>query len=346
MLNNNQRGFTNILLIIITVALVGTAGYFVSTRQVVPPAPSPIPSPTPTPTPTPAPIACTQEAKQCLDGSYVSRTGKNCAFAKCPTINPLSNFECTKDSDCPSTKYSCQGTQGVGTACPSNDSSCVPTYTVIKGECKLKEGSRCSVNSDCAAGNLCHKNICVSPVLGKCSGPSDNSCPSNYECVQSCGSPVVRNPDSTPPSYFCQLKGYVQVCPICLAINTLIDTPSGVIPVQQLQKGMSVWTVNKSGHRVSGIVSKTSKVPVPSTHQMVHLILSDGRQLFVSPGHPTVDGRTVGDLVANDVYDGSKVLSSERIPYGESSTYDILPSGETGFYFANGILMGSTLHSN
>ena len=31
---------------------------------------------------------CTQEAKQCLDGSYVSRTGPNCEFAACPTETP------------------------------------------------------------------------------------------------------------------------------------------------------------------------------------------------------------------------------------------------------------------
>lgn len=33
----------------------------------------------------PAQVACTQEAKQCPDGSYVGRTGPNCEFAKCPT---------------------------------------------------------------------------------------------------------------------------------------------------------------------------------------------------------------------------------------------------------------------
>lgn len=30
------------------------------------------------------PVVCTQEAKQCADGSYVSRTGPNCEFTKCP----------------------------------------------------------------------------------------------------------------------------------------------------------------------------------------------------------------------------------------------------------------------
>lgn len=132
-------------------------------------------------------------------------------------------------------------------------------------------------------------------------------------------------------------------CPICLAGNTLIDTPSGLMLVKNLQVGMSIWTIDKTGHRVSGIVTKTSKVPVPLTHQMVHLILDDGRELFVSPGHPTVDERNVGDLTLNDLYDGASVVSVQRVPYGESATYDVLPSGETGFYWANGVLLGSTL---
>lgn len=38
-------------------------------------------------------VACTQEAKQCPDGSFVSRTGPNCEFAECKdeTLNPVLN---------------------------------------------------------------------------------------------------------------------------------------------------------------------------------------------------------------------------------------------------------------
>ena len=32
------------------------------------------------------PIACTQEAKQCPDGTFVGRTGPNCEFADCSEI--------------------------------------------------------------------------------------------------------------------------------------------------------------------------------------------------------------------------------------------------------------------
>ena len=335
----NQKRFINILVVIGIVIIAGVAGYFVVNRQT---------------DSTPTPVACTLEAKLCPDGSYVGRTGPNCEFAlcpsealceggECPEVKPLPVTECKKDSDCPSSQYVCQETQGMGTVCPSNDKSCVPTYTVLKGECKLKEGNRCSVDSDCAAGNLCHKNICMSPIGRQCGGPSDTSCPTDFECVQSCGPPVVRG-DEPPPLHYCQLKGYIRNCPICLAGEALIDTPLGSVAVKDLQVGMPIWTADSAGHRISGIVTKTSKTPVPLTHQVVHLTLDDGRELFVSPGHPTTDGRAVGEFIADDFYDGARVVSSSRVPYGDLATYDILPSGETGFYWANGILLDSTLH--
>ena len=35
-------------------------------------------------------VACTQEAMQCPDGSYVSRTGPNCSFTACPSVGTSS----------------------------------------------------------------------------------------------------------------------------------------------------------------------------------------------------------------------------------------------------------------
>lgn len=40
------------------------------------------------PSQTPTPKACTEEGKQCPDGSYVSRSGPNCEFAGCPNSLP------------------------------------------------------------------------------------------------------------------------------------------------------------------------------------------------------------------------------------------------------------------
>ena len=132
-------------------------------------------------------------------------------------------------------------------------------------------------------------------------------------------------------------------CPICLAAGTLIDTPQGRIAVEELQVGDPIWTLDASGERVSAAILKTSHVPVPASHQMVHVIFSDGRELWASPGHPTADGRILGDLKVGDLLDGARVTLVEDIPFRGIATYDILPSGDTGFYWANGILMGSTL---
>ncbi len=132
-------------------------------------------------------------------------------------------------------------------------------------------------------------------------------------------------------------------CPICLARGTLIDTPRGAVPVEDLHVGDSVWTMNKRGERVAAVVSKTGNVRVPASHQMIHVTLSDGRELWASPGHPTADGRGLGNLKIGDTLDGATIIHLERVYYNGGFTFDILPAGDTGFYWANGILMGSTL---
>jgi hypothetical protein len=76
---------------------------------------------------------------------------------------------------------------------------------------------------------------------------------------------------------------------------------------------------------------------------MIHVALSDGRELWASPGHPTAEGQALGDLEIGDSLDGARVTRLERLTYEGFATYDLLPSGETGFYWADGILLGSTL---
>ena len=137
--------------------------------------------------------------------------------------------------------------------------------------------------------------------------------------------------------------GFVD-CPICLAARTRIDTPHGPASVEDLQSGDVVWTLNRAGERVPAPVLKVAQVAVPIEHLMVHLILEDGRDVMVSPGHPTADGRRVGELETGDLLDGARLVSLEYVPYEQSATYDLLPSGDTGLYWADGILLGSTLN--
>lgn len=55
------------------------------------------------------PVACTQEAKECPDGSFVSRTGPNCEFSPCP-VSEKNNTEPLIGGD--KDKHGCLGSAG------------------------------------------------------------------------------------------------------------------------------------------------------------------------------------------------------------------------------------------
>lgn len=132
-------------------------------------------------------------------------------------------------------------------------------------------------------------------------------------------------------------------CPICLAASTLIATPRGSVGVTDVRVGTIVWTQAADGSRIAAPVVKVGSMEVPAGHMMVDVVLADGRQLLVSPGHKTADGRQVGTLQRGDELDGSTVTTSELVPYAGERTYDILPAGATGRYWANAVLLSSTL---
>jgi hypothetical protein len=132
-------------------------------------------------------------------------------------------------------------------------------------------------------------------------------------------------------------------CPICLAAGVRIATPSGDVPVQDITVGMPIWTTDLHGRRILGVVVETGRTHAPVGHRVVRITLEDGRSVLASPGHPTADGRTIGELRQGDRFDRSRVLAATRISYSSAMTYDVRASGATGAYFANGILLASTL---
>ena len=113
--------------------------------------------------------------------------------------------------------------------------------------------------------------------------------------------------------------------------------------VEDLRPGVGVWTTDAAGQRLVGRVMAVGSTPVPATHQIVHLVLSDGRTVDASPGHRLPDGRGLGDLRRGDTVDRAVVVSAVLEAYDGGATFDLLPSGPTGTYWANGILLASTL---
>jgi hypothetical protein len=132
----------------------------------------------------------------------------------------------------------------------------------------------------------------------------------------------------------------------CLAKGTLIDTSNGPVPVEQVSKGMIVWTLDDSGNRIAAPVSRTIVTPVPSSWQMIRVKLNDGRTVTVSPGHPTSEGRVLGDYQVGDRLDGGLLVEVVYVEYECGATCDLLPSSSTGLYWANEILLKSTLKIN
>jgi hypothetical protein len=134
----------------------------------------------------------------------------------------------------------------------------------------------------------------------------------------------------------------INTCPICLATGTLISTPEGPVQVEELQEGMVIYTVDITGKKIPGFISTIASVPVPSSFRITTITLNDGRVVSASFSHPTADGRVVGDLQVGDELDGGIVFSLTAELY-TGFTHDILAEGGTGLYWANGILLKSTL---
>ncbi|MEZ4824940.1 MAG: Kazal-type serine protease inhibitor domain-containing protein [Bacteroidia bacterium] len=137
-------------------------------------------------------------------------------------------------------------------------------------------------------------------------------------------------------------RGYELPC-VCLPPSTRIATPTGEIALGNISEGDLVWTLDERGQKTAVPVLLRSRVSVSPDHQLLHIVLADGRTLDVSPGHPDMRGLPLVSSKPGDLLDGSEIISATLIPYTGSETMDILPGGKTGFYLANGIMIGSTL---
>lgn len=181
----------------------------------------------------------------------------------------------------------------------------------------------------CPTGPISQTYLCTTP----CTLDADCRDPSRPICSRDRreGAPGI----CTPPDLVC-VWGVR-----CASPDTMIATPYGERPISELQEGDLVWSAGAGAMRVVPLrmVSRTPALE----HRIVRVVLSTGRVLEISPGHPTADGRTFADLRAGDVLDGIPIVSLEIAPYLHPFTYDVLPDSETGTYVAGGALIGSTL---
>ncbi|HEY1534302.1 MAG TPA: Hint domain-containing protein [Polyangiaceae bacterium] len=228
-------------------------------------------------------------------------------------------------------------------ACPMPPPSQTSACSDATLSCWYDEGTRCWCSS-CKLGTQFPVCQTVDPPQWYCATPAAG-CPALMpQAGTPCSTPGAScGPDCTllitcTDSVWHWERGN---CPICAAPDTPIATPHGERPIASLRVGDLVYSVDHDAI-VAVPLLKVGHTSV-AQHHVVRVVLAEGRVLQISPGHPTADGRTFGDLVAGGRLDAEHwVQSAELVPYAYDATYDILPASSTGTYYAAGAQIGST----
>jgi hypothetical protein len=128
---------------------------------------------------------------------------------------------------------------------------------------------------------------------------------------------------------------------VCANPDTPIATPGGTRNISELHVGDLVYSVDHD-QVVPVPIAAVRQRPAPS-HVVPQLLLDNGQVLQISARHPTADNRTFGELRAGDRLGELRIKTVKLVTYQHAFTYDILPASDTGFYFAGGAMIGSTL---
>jgi hypothetical protein len=208
------------------------------------------------------------------------------------------------------------------------------------GPAPMVDAGTCAFGADtCGGGTMC---LCC-----PAGGPAMNclcttACGADGDCTDpdrsTCNRPEVGGSARgicTPVDYRC-LWGA-----ICASPDTPIATPSGERAIRDLREGDLVYSVHDQ-QLVAVPIQRVGRTAV-TDHVVVRIGLDNGRFVSMSPGHPTADGRTFGDLGPGDDLGGSTITTIGTMPFEHPFTHDILPASDTGQYFAAGARVGSTL---
>jgi len=209
--------------------------------------------------------------------------------------------------------------------------------------CWYDDGQRCWC-SDCEGGTQYPICQTIDPPEWACASPP-SGCPSTVpHAGSSCSTEGLSCGPDCELAVVCENGAWVWHhgdCPICAAPTTPIATPSGDVALAQLRVGDLVYSVHDNA-MVAVPILRTGSTPV-AHHQVMRVTLQSGAVLEISPGHPTADGRTFGELQAGGVLDGQSIVASELVAYAHARTHDILPDSDSGNYVAAGARIGSTL---
>jgi len=128
---------------------------------------------------------------------------------------------------------------------------------------------------------------------------------------------------------------------VCASPDTPIATATGDRPIRDLRVGDLVYSVDHDA-TVLVPIRRANRTTV-IRHRVLRLEFADGSHFEMSGGHPTAEGRPLAEVRVGQQLGGHRVARISEIAYQHPFTYDILPDSDTGSYFADGVLVGSTL---
>ncbi len=195
-------------------------------------------------------------------------------------------------------------------------------------------------------------------LLPACASTPPRTDDASVDVVDASTDVRVACPEGTcvyPGSDLCRLPGgpmsgccgcTAGVCSIecrCMAPDTPIATPTGDRRIDAIAVGDLVYGLLAG--RITAVPVVEVRHTVAVGHHVQRITLVSGAVLEGSAGHPTADAKTFRDLREGDWLGGLMVLAVETVAFVHEATWDILPASDGGAYFANGALIGSTLHA-
>ncbi len=334
-----------------------------------PPPGNPAPAPAPAPSPTPLPQALPLVGPECTRG--------------CPSTAPLYPTEQCADKihiggrgPCVQFKSGCNWSrlecpvQPAQTTCKPTDCDlpipaewlCPDRKTVARFTCVPVKAGRCGATYEPCPATAMRPPPAIQPPPPP--RPPPTPCPTplpsdrvlaTWPIAETCN--PGSGPDPPPMKELkrlgdgtriieslghCSRVRFKQCYTKCLPPTARISTPTGDVAARDVRIGTIVWTRDSSGKRIAAAVVRVSSPVVDREHHVARLRLADGRTLVASPEHPVVGGR-LQELRIGDRYDGSAIVELVLERYLGDRTYDLLPAGATGIYWADGVPIGSTL---
>lgn len=123
-----------------------------------------------------------------------------------------------------------------------------------------------------------------------------------------------------------------------LSNETRISTPDLDVLISEIMAGDLILTDDQEAVLVKAVSKKELK-----DQKLWRVTFSDAIYLEGTANHLTADGKRFGNLMIGDYVDGRQVIEKNLVPYPYKYVYDILPDSKSASYYANGILVKSTL---